>query len=123
MPYNSKWNNIFHTYVAHLNRTCSDHAPPQICCNLRQIGRKGSFRFLDFCTRHPKFLEIVKNYWTQDTEGRPMVIFYAKLKRLKDTLRIWSKQEYGNPENFVKAAEDKILECEYNYEVDPSDVK
>lgn len=50
--------------------------------------------------------------------------FYAKLKlkHLNGTLRTWSKQEFGNLENCVKAAEDKILECEYNYEVDPSDV-
>lgn len=46
-----------------------------------------------------------------------MIRIYAKLKCLKGTLRLLSKEEYGQLDNIVKTTEDNILEAHYRYQI------
>ncbi|XP_069152141.1 uncharacterized protein [Solanum lycopersicum] len=56
--------------------------------------------------------ETVEKCWKRDVIGNPMWNFHTKLRRLTKTLRIWSKQEYGDVFEKVKLYEDLVKKAE-----------
>src|SRR5436190_2406426 len=67
-----EWVAKFSTTIAHLHRTCSDHAP--LLVTAHTPNATGScFRFLNVWTRHANFLKVVEENWDQPQAGRPMV--------------------------------------------------
>ncbi|XP_069150536.1 uncharacterized protein [Solanum lycopersicum] len=53
--------------------------------------------------------------WKKTAVGNPMWILHTKMKRLTNTLREWSKKEYGDIFEKVKQYEKGVKEAEDNY--------
>lgn len=79
--YNSAWNSSFNTKVAHLSRTCSDHAPLNVKISL-PMSTGSAFRFLNVWSTHPLCMAVIQEEWSKNVQGRPLVKFAAKLKAL-----------------------------------------
>lgn len=99
--FDSQWIASLITEVSHLHRTCSDHFP--LLLNFGPATSVGaSFRFINASARHHQFLELVQNSWSCPATGRPLTKFAKKLKMLRQNLRAWNKEVYGNIHQNVK---------------------
>ena len=110
---NDKWIDIMpHSSITHLPSIGSDHSPL-----LMEIGDIQSniikyFRFLNCWTENDSFLSTVEQCWNRAATGNPMWILHTKLRRLTNTLRNWSKQEYGDVFERVKHYEELVKQAE-----------
>lgn len=79
-----------------LHRPISDHCPILLADDLRDWGPK-PFRFLNIWLSHPKCLSIAKEAWLQSNitgwMGEKLV---QKLKDVKERLKEWNKNEFGD---------------------------
>lgn len=57
---------------------------------------------------HPSCKEVVANSWKEDVLWCPMFILDTKLKRLKEKLKIWNKDIFGNVHEQVMKAEKQL---------------
>lgn len=58
---------------------------------------------------HPSFLYQVKSAWSVPIKDNPQFILFQKLKALRQGLRMWEKEVFGNLQQNIKLAEDKFL--------------
>lgn len=58
---------------------------------------------------HPSFLDQVKSAWSVPIKDNPQFILFQKLKALRQGLRMWKKEVFGNLQQNIKLAEDKFL--------------
>lgn len=79
---NCEWMSKFSRRVEHLNKTCSDHSPLLITAQLPNT-RSSSFIILNVWTNHHQFKDIVKEAWSSQVAGGPMIKFATKLKESK----------------------------------------
>ncbi|KAI3464221.1 hypothetical protein Pfo_020884 [Paulownia fortunei] len=97
--YSEDWLNLFHmTKVSHLPRIWSDHSPLLISMSMNLAKSPPSFRFLRMWTRHHSFWEI-----------------------LKQLLRWWNKNVFGDIFENIKKAKQEAVIREQKFEDDPSD--
>ncbi|PNX83757.1 ribonuclease H, partial [Trifolium pratense] len=61
---------------------------------------------------HDDCKNIIASSWNDNVVGCPMYILNTKLKRLKDRLRIWNKDVFGNVHAYVKDAEMKLQDIQ-----------
>ena len=54
------------------------------------------FKFFNFWTRHPNFLQVVKTSWELIVDGLPMMVLQKKLKRLKGCLRAFNQLKFAD---------------------------
>ncbi|KAL2527111.1 Uncharacterized protein Adt_12165 [Abeliophyllum distichum] len=116
---NYQWNSAFEDFKAEvLNRDTSDHCPILIHCSPPSIKPKSSFRFQSIWCHHEGLLEIVKQNW--DTPLTPyskgLFGFFYKIKRLKNTLKRWNDEVFGNIFEEIKKAEKEALAKERTYD-------
>jgi hypothetical protein len=57
---------------------------------------------------HENCKDLIDASWRENVVGCPMYILNTKLKRLKDKLKIWNKEIFGNVHEYVKDAEQKL---------------
>ena len=62
----------------------------------------------NYWTKHPEFMQIIKNSWKEPASSNPMVILYKKLKRLKQRLKFLNKSQYGGISDKVKSKKKKL---------------
>ncbi|GAA0164582.1 hypothetical protein LIER_20178 [Lithospermum erythrorhizon] len=67
--------------------------------------------------RHKGFLEVVLKSWSQPVVGEPLFVLNSKLKSLKQELKSWNKEVFGNVVTLVETAEEEVLLCENQYEL------
>eukprot|EP00253_Pinus_taeda_P028580 PITA_28580 len=76
----------------------SDHWP--ISLQWQRTGNTTGrpFRFEEFCVTHPNFKYFIKNTWNTfiPPEGSKMFQFQRKLKHLKQHLKCWNHETFGN---------------------------
>lgn len=91
------WTTVFEaTRVPHLPRISSDNAPFLVRCQaLLQIPRP-SFRFQNMWTRHHSFKEDISRAWEADTRFFGMLNIQFKISRIKDFLKRWNRDVFGN---------------------------
>ena len=91
--WSSCWGNIS-LWV--LPRSISDHYPLVLKCGDLDWGHK-PFRFNNYWLENRNFKKVVEGVWRgQGGDGWMGVILKNKLKGLKEELRVWSKEVYGN---------------------------
>ena len=102
-----EWNSCWGiTSLWVLPRSISDHCPLVIRSGDLDWGPK-PFRFNNYWLENRKFKKVVEEAWrSYKGEGWMRVILKNKLKKLKEDLRVWSKEEYGALN--IKA--DKLIE-------------
>ncbi|XP_071923133.1 uncharacterized protein [Coffea arabica] len=93
---NSHWLEAYPTTrVSYLARGHSDHAPLLIRCRA-QGPRGGGFRFLNVWRSHSQFREVVTDEWNAQGSGESIVGFHRKLMRVRNRLKAWSRDTFGN---------------------------
>lgn len=45
---------------------------------------------------HPDCINIIKHCWANQVTGCPMFVLNQKLKNLKEALKVWNKNTFGN---------------------------
>ncbi|XP_016485954.1 uncharacterized protein LOC107806332 [Nicotiana tabacum] len=92
---NDDWSRIFqNNIVNHLARIGSDHRPILIQCkDSNQEGPK-YFKFLNFWTNQPTFLQVVEEVWRNHVNGNPLWRLHQKLKMLSRRLTQWSRRHW-----------------------------
>nr|XP_027086510.1 uncharacterized protein LOC113708247 [Coffea arabica] len=107
--------------VSHLARESSDHAPLLLSVSTRLDTKPRSFRFLNVWTRHEDFLPMVQDSWEQPCVGPPLQVLCCKLKRLRGTIRDWSRRVFGDIFQTVRQKEEEVRLAEVRVESDDSD--
>jgi hypothetical protein len=81
-----------------LNIHGSDHWPIQLWMEVSASPGKKPFRFEQFWLNHPDFQAKIQDWWRQAevTHGSKMFRFQQKLKNLKQLIKTWNKQTFGN---------------------------
>nr|XP_027067853.1 uncharacterized protein LOC113693523 [Coffea arabica] len=106
---NLEWQRRFYgSVVKHLNRATSDHSPQLLQLSPGLPTGPKSFRFQDMWLNHHGFLMVVRQCWDQPTDGYGMFRFFLKLKRLKQALRTWNQDVFGNIFEKVSKAEEEV---------------
>lgn len=88
----------------------SDHWP--IIMNVAILGtpRNKPFRFEKFWLSHPKFTSKIKQWWIEPIgiRGTRMYILQAKLKHIKNKLKSYNQEVFGNIFKEKKVLEDQL---------------
>ncbi|KAJ8752695.1 hypothetical protein K2173_006497 [Erythroxylum novogranatense] len=104
-----------------LNRATSDHSPMLYNC-ATPTSVPSSFKFQDMWIRHPTFQSTVVASWEQPQEGYGMYRFSRKLRRLKEVLKHWNKDVFGNVFDRVRQAEATVKSLEQIFDSTQADV-
>jgi hypothetical protein len=106
---NQSWLDVYHSLsVSTLTKHRSDHYPLLLEFQLSRITFASQFKFIRMWSLHPDCEAIVKNCWTSEVIGCPMFVLSKKLKILKEKLKCWNKESFGNVHDFVTSAETKL---------------
>ncbi|MQL99123.1 hypothetical protein Taro_031842 [Colocasia esculenta] len=107
--------------VNHLIKCTSDHSPllASIVTDTRPPAR---FVFQAMWTYHDSFLDVIKLTWNEYTtwHPNPFTTFFMKLKAVKQALRVWNKNTFGNVENNVKRLELEVALHQDTFDCLPS---
>jgi len=94
--------------VSTLIKQKSDHYPLLLDMQVNSDTFASHFKFVRMWTTHPDCKSVIKDSWRLHVIGCPMFVLSSKLKTLKDTLKVWNKNCFGNVHNFVKQAEQDL---------------
>ncbi|XP_070022131.1 uncharacterized protein [Nicotiana sylvestris] len=75
--------------VKHLPRTGSDHRPLLLKCYNKNNNSIKYFKFLDFWTEQPSFMNLVEDVWNSNISRNALWILQQKLKKLSKRLTQW----------------------------------
>ncbi|XP_039052012.1 uncharacterized protein LOC120193638 [Hibiscus syriacus] len=92
------------SFVEFLSPGVSDHCMAIV--NLAKeshLNRPKPFKFFNFWSDHPSFLNVVRNSWLPFSSGNPMSVLFTKLKRLKSALKQFNNENFNNLPSKVKA--------------------
>ncbi|WJX67284.1 hypothetical protein P8452_51763 [Trifolium repens] len=91
-----------------LIRNRSDHFPLLFDFNTHNLSFKSSFKFMRMWSLHDGCHDVIANSWNERVIGCPMFILNSKLKRLKDKLKTWNRDVFGNVHSYVHEAEQAL---------------
>ncbi|GKU88292.1 hypothetical protein SLEP1_g2574 [Rubroshorea leprosula] len=91
-----------------LNRTISDHCPVILKMVNSDWGPK-PFTTLNCWDQHPDFIRVVEDIWkTTEVGGWSGYVCKEKFKQLRNKLKTWNIEVFGNYEHQIAVAEAKI---------------
>ncbi|MCH79620.1 RNA-directed DNA polymerase (Reverse transcriptase), partial [Trifolium medium] len=94
--------------VTSLIKHKSDHFPLVLEFQLTTSSFASHFKFLRMWSLHLDCRNIIFDCWNTEIIGCPMFILSKKLKILKDKLKIWNTESFGNVHALVNNAEHKL---------------
>jgi hypothetical protein len=95
-----------------LVRNRSDHYPLLLDFSCQNLSFRSSFKFMRMWSLHETCKDIISDSWNEVVVGCPMYILNTKLKRLKDKLRTWNKEVFGNVHAYVNDADMQLQEIQ-----------
>ncbi|GAU31405.1 hypothetical protein TSUD_370540 [Trifolium subterraneum] len=98
--------------VSTLIKQKSDHFPLLLEAQVTSVQIVSQFKFMKMWSLHPDCQRIVKESWQNNVLGCPMFILTKKLKLLKEKLKSWNKECFGNVHNLVTDSEQKLHEIQ-----------
>ena len=90
--------------VSTLTKLRSDHYPLLFQFNNQHTQHNSTFKFLKVWTEHPDCINIIKQSWNTHITGCPMYVLTQKLKLLKENLKTWNHNTFGNIHSHVNTA-------------------
>lgn len=75
---------------------------------LNDIGHATSLKFMQMWALNPDCKDNINRIRNTSTHGSPVFVLNHKLKLVKEELKIWNKQTFGNVHSIVKDATLKI---------------
>lgn len=104
-----------------LPRPISDHCPVTITDDSKDWGPK-PFKFMDIWLSNPKCMTLAKETWNEvQVVGWAGFILVQKLKAIKDRLKIWNKEEFGDVNSALQDNEAKLHQLDMVAEGRPLD--
>ncbi|XP_024972769.1 uncharacterized protein LOC112511400 [Cynara cardunculus var. scolymus] len=97
----------------------SDHSPVILSFKCGTRKRRYGFKFDNFITEHPAFLQVVKDEWAKHIEGTFMFRIASHLKALKTPLR-QLRNSYGNLGKRVSFLKTELDRIQMDVDKDPS---
>ena len=95
--------------ITTLIKHTSDHFPILMDFKLLETSSFASqFKFMRMWSMHQDCRQIVQECWNTTVVRCPMFVLNRKLKILKERLKIWNKESFGNVHEFVTSAEQKL---------------
>lgn len=91
-----------------LNRSQSGHFPILMTLKKNAISHASSFKFMKMWAEHDDCFNLIATSWNTSVSGYPMFILSQKLKTLKNALKSWNKDKFGNVHAKVKSAEENV---------------
>jgi hypothetical protein len=91
--------------VSTLTKHKSDHYPLLLDLNLTNVSFAAQFKFMKMWSLHPDCKDLVQSCWNITFIGCPMFVLSKKLKLLKESLKTWNKDCFGNMHACVTSAE------------------
>ncbi|XP_071728455.1 uncharacterized protein [Rutidosis leptorrhynchoides] len=99
-----------------LDRKFSDHCPIMLLDNEVDFGPK-PFKVFDDWICIEGVDKVVEQSWKEELGGYRMdCVFCNKLKRLKNTLKVWSKSQFGGIDEEIDKAKKEAIEFELKAE-------
>lgn len=110
MLYQLAWATLFvgWSYVT-LPRLGSDHAFLVSKYVRVPKPRNCPFRFLNCWLKHPSFIQLVLDSWSQEVHGPPLSRLMKKLHNLKLALKVWNMVVFGNIDAQINVAQEQLL--------------
>lgn len=106
---NMDWFSTFNqTSCCSLTKVRFDHFPLLLNFNNFVSSNACQFKFQRMWIVHPLCLNVVKSSCTLKVSSCPMFVLSKKLKFLKNNLKIWNKETFGNVHHLVSDAEDEL---------------
>jgi hypothetical protein len=113
------WIDVFSSIsVSTLTNHKSDHFPLLFNCQRQDVRYISNFKFLKMWSLHKDCFNFVKSVWSRQIFGSLMQILSSKLKILKDELKIWNKNVFGNIQNQVSTAVSKLDDIQNRIQLD-----
>jgi hypothetical protein len=94
------------TAVSAITRHRSDHFPLLLEFQLHNVACASSFKFLRMWSMHSDCRQVISDSWSNVVLGNP------KLKLLKNNLKIWNKNYFGNVNDLVSSAETNLQQVQ-----------
>lgn len=105
---NPVWLSVYKWKQWGLSRVLSDHCPIMLKVDPRDWGPK-PFKFFNAWTLHPNFGVVVNDFWNRsDVQGWAGYRLACKLKGLKDVLKVWNREVFGNVQESLNEVENQI---------------
>ncbi|XP_071923243.1 uncharacterized protein [Coffea arabica] len=95
--------------------------PTPVDGSTRLDNKPKPFRFLNVWTSRMGLLDVIQEGWPHDLTNPPLGVLAAKLRTIKQVLKGWSKESFGDIFQAVKEAERAVSEAEIAQEQDSSD--
>ncbi|XP_058071211.1 uncharacterized protein LOC131220277 [Magnolia sinica] len=106
---NSLWATSFPSFrVEHLPRNRSNHAPLRLHLSSPLLSKPKPFRFLRMWALHESFQSVILKAWAGDCAAEPFTNIYLKLKKTKQLLRVWNREQFGNIFQQIKKVEENL---------------
>ncbi|OVA04077.1 hypothetical protein BVC80_849g1 [Macleaya cordata] len=121
--FNNLWQDTYGSWSYKvLTRDKSDHAP--LIGYVKSIPKPSNapFRFQNMRISHNSFLDVVSQSWQDYISGNPALRFAYKLKRLKDKLKWWNSNVFGDINSKLKDMEEEVTVAMKVSDEDPTDL-
>ncbi|XP_026419529.1 uncharacterized protein LOC113315469 [Papaver somniferum] len=107
--YNMEWLEKFPNWGYKVGlRVVSDHSPLLGGCVNIPKPRNVPFRFQKMWLEHSDFMNLVAENWALQMPGDPAFVYMQKLKRLKQVLKDWNWNVFGDVQTKIKEAEEDV---------------
>ncbi|KAG5530896.1 hypothetical protein RHGRI_025747 [Rhododendron griersonianum] len=104
-----EWRELFpHAQVFHGLTIGSDHSPIIVNCCIPPKRVPYVFKFESMWCTSENCKDIISNAWAVNLRGSAMFQLVQKLKKCKGALRPWSKMEFGNNVEKIKALKEHL---------------
>ncbi|KAG6488356.1 hypothetical protein ZIOFF_049599 [Zingiber officinale] len=115
------WGSLdFTVRVEHLSRAASDHYP--LLVEFRGFQKpRASFRFQRMWVWHRDFMQTVRLNWCLPSVAQGLQRLQMKLRRLKEHLKWWNMEVFGNIHDRVLQAEEGMAAAEQAYDRGPTE--
>ncbi|XP_024636247.1 uncharacterized protein [Medicago truncatula] len=106
---NQLWLNFCSTMsCSTLTKLSSDHFPLLLEFQYNECNFKSHFKFMKMWSLKDDCRSLIANSWNANVIGCPMFVLNKKLKILKENLKVWNKNCFGNVQTMVRDAEKKV---------------
>ncbi|XP_026400167.1 uncharacterized protein LOC113296042 [Papaver somniferum] len=81
------------------------------------------FKYQPVWTTHPDFIKVIQYSWVEVCNGNPTFIFISKLKRLKNILKKWNWEVFGDLRIKIKTTKENVLAAALESDADPENIE
>jgi hypothetical protein len=86
----------------------SDHFPLLLDFQFTSNSYASNFKFMRMWSLHPDCTNLISECWNTNVSGCPMFILSKKLKLLKEKMKVWNKECFGNVNEVVSSADQNL---------------